>query len=58
MKIRNNNSLEQTTMDARIKFWEQVILSGKKYEPRNDAEEAFYEIAEYLVQRGKKEIAA
>ncbi len=45
-------------MDARISFWEHVILSGRQIEPRNKDEEADYEIAEFLVSQKKEEIAA
>ena len=44
-------------MKANIRFWEYVILSGKKIEPSTDEEEANYEIAEYYISR-KNNIAA
>jgi hypothetical protein len=34
-----------------VKFWENIILSGKKIEPRTEKDAANYDIAEYLLQR-------
>jgi len=46
-------------MKADIKFWEAIILSGKKYEPQNKEEEASYDIAEFYISREKnKKVAA
>lgn len=39
-------------MRSEIKFWEYVILSGKKIEPQPE-QEAAYEIAEYFLTREK-----
>ena len=45
-------------MGTEIKFWESVILSDKKIEPRTKSEEAAYDIAEYMLRRENNKIAA
>lgn len=44
-------------MQSEIKFWEYVILSGKKIEPRTDLEESCFKLAEFNISQ-KKEIIA
>ena len=44
-------------MNSQIKFWQNVILSNKKVEPKNDEQEANYKIAEYLIFREEKTAA-
>jgi len=36
-------------MKAEIKKWENIILSGKKIEPKNKSEQAYFDIAEYFI---------
>ena len=38
-------------MGTEIKFWESVILSDKKIEPRTKEQEAAYDIALYFVEK-------
>jgi len=40
-------------MNAEIKKWKNIILSGKRIEPRDKSSEAYYAIAEYLVMKEK-----
>lgn len=45
-------------LKSEIKFWEAVILSNKKIEPRTKEQEAAYDIALYYVSQNKEKIAA
>ncbi|MBI9016286.1 MAG: hypothetical protein JEZ07_03385 [Phycisphaerae bacterium] len=45
-------------MKSEIKFWETVILSGKKYEPITAEQEADFEIAEFFLSRNEEKKAA
>ena len=45
-------------MRTEIKFWETVILSGKKIEPRTREQMAAYDIAEYMLKRELNKVAA
>ena len=41
-------------MNTYVKFWENIILSGKKeIQPRSKAEETLYDIALFLVKNKK-----
>jgi len=45
-------------MKFRVKFWENVIVGGKKIEPITDEQMAAYKIAEYFIFREKEKTAA
>ncbi len=41
-----------------VNYWKHIILSEKQVEPQSREQEAAYDVAEYMVQRDKTEIAA
>ena len=45
-------------MNSQIKFWENVIISNKKIEPKTAEQWANYKIAEYLLFSEKEKTAA
>ena len=45
-------------MNSQIAYWQNVIISNKKVEPKDDEQEANYQIAEYLLFRQKEKTAA
>ena len=45
-------------MNSKITYWQNVILSNKKIEPKNDEQMAIYKIAEYLIFWEKERKAA
>lgn len=44
-------------MKSDVNYWENVITAEKKIEPQSKEEQADFEIAEYLVQKGKEAAA-
>ncbi len=40
-------------MNSQITYWQNVIISNKKIEPKTDEQMANYKIAEYLLFRKK-----
>lgn len=49
---------DRTMIKSEIEFWKNVILSGKKYDPKDQREAAAFDIAEYLLKRETDKIAA
>lgn len=45
-------------MKSNIKFWEYVILNGKKVEPKSDEELSYFKLAEFNVSQKQEKIAA
>ena len=45
-------------MNSKITYWQNVIISDKKIEPKTDEQMANYQIAEYLLFREKEKPAA
>lgn len=45
-------------MNSEIKKWENIILSGKKVDPKNKEQEAAFDIAYYFVTKEKERKAA
>ena len=43
---------------SEIKYWEAVILSDKKIEPRTKEQMAAFDIAEYMLKRETEKEAA
>jgi len=44
-------------MKSEIKYWEYIILSGKKIEPHNKEQESIFELASYVVSQKNKKVA-
>jgi hypothetical protein len=45
-------------MNTQITYWQNIILSNKKTEPKNDEQMANYKIAEYFIFLEKEKTAA
>ena len=46
------------TRQTDITYWQNVILSNKNIEPKNDEQVANYKIAEYLLFRQNEKLTA
>ena len=41
-------------MQTNIKYWVNVILSGKNFQPQNKEQETIYDMAQFLVNNNRQ----